>query len=113
MAREASAGVRVMELNAVTYRRHYGPMLSHINVGAGNDCTTRELAQTIACVTGFERRLVFDASKPDGASRKLLDVSRLKAFGCQPWIGLGDDYGIPIGGTSIKVGLWQLMTGGR
>jgi GDP-L-fucose synthase len=55
-------------------------MLSHINVGSGVDCTIRELAETVAKVTGFKDKLVFDASKPDGTPRKLMAVSRLKAF---------------------------------
>ncbi|MCY1359432.1 GDP-L-fucose synthase [compost metagenome] len=65
-------------------------MLSHINVGTGVDCTIRELAETIAKVTGFNGRLSFDASKPDGTPRKLMDVSRLKALGWQASIGLED-----------------------
>jgi GDP-L-fucose synthase len=65
-------------------------MLSHINVGTGIDCTIRDLAETIARVTGFQGRLVFDASKPDGTPRKLLDVSRLRALGWQAGIGLED-----------------------
>ncbi|MNR57799.1 GDP-L-fucose synthase [compost metagenome] len=63
-------------------------MLSHINVGTGVDCTIRELAETVAKVTGFAGRLTFDATKPDGAPRKLMDVSRLKALGWQASIGL-------------------------
>lgn len=63
-------------------------MLSHINVGTGVDCSIRELAETIAKVTGFAGHLSFDASKPDGAPRKLMDVSRLKALGWQASIGL-------------------------
>ena len=86
----AAASVHVMELDEATYRAHTRPMLSHINVGTGVDCTIRELAQTVARVTGFEGRLEFDASKPDGTPRKLLDVSRLKALGWQASIGLED-----------------------
>ncbi|RTL17897.1 MAG: GDP-L-fucose synthase [Rhodocyclaceae bacterium] len=84
----AAACVHVMGLDADTYRAHTQPMLSHINVGTGVDCTIRELAETIARVTGFAGRLVFDASKPDGTPRKLLDVSRLKALGWEATIGL-------------------------
>lgn len=86
----ASASVHVMELDAETYQGHTQPMLSHINVGTGVDCTIRELAETVAKVIGFTGRLTFDASKPDGAPRKLLDVSRLKALGWQSRIGLED-----------------------
>jgi GDP-L-fucose synthase len=52
-------------------------MMSHINVGSGKDCTIAELAQSVAEVTGFDGTIEFDRSKPDGAPRKLLDVSRL------------------------------------
>jgi GDP-L-fucose synthase len=65
-------------------------MLSHINVGSGVDCTIRELAETLARVTGYKGRLAFDATKPDGTKRKLMDVSRLKALGWQATIGLED-----------------------
>ena len=84
----AAASVHVMELDEAVLRDHTRPMLSHINVGTGEDCTIRELAETVARVTGFTGRLVFDTDKPDGAPRKLLDVSRLAALGWRPQIGL-------------------------
>lgn len=84
----AAASVFVMNLDDEIYRANTQPMLSHINVGTGTDCTIRELAETMARVTGFRGRLVFDAGKPDGAPRKLLDVSRLKALGWQAKTGL-------------------------
>ena len=84
----AAASVHVMELDEAVLRDHTRPMLSHINVGTGVDCTIRELAETVARVTGFTGRLVFDTDKPDGAPRKLLDVSRLAALGWRPQIGL-------------------------
>ena len=86
----AAASVHVLQLPVEQYRAHTQPMLSHINVGTGVDCTIRELAETIARVTGFQGRLGFDASKPDGTPRKLLDVSRLKALGWRATIGLED-----------------------
>ena len=55
-----------------------GPLL---NIGTGQDVTIRELAETVMRVVGFDGEIVFDASKPDGTPRKLLDVSRLKALG--------------------------------
>ena len=55
-----------------------GPL---VNIGTGTDVTIRELAETVMKVVGFEGRIVFDASKPDGTPRKLLDVSRLHALG--------------------------------
>ncbi|KIL05829.1 GDP-fucose synthetase [Stutzerimonas stutzeri] len=86
----AAASVHVMELDEALYRDNTQPMLSHINVGTGVDCTIRELAETIARVTGFSGQLTFDASKPDGTPRKLMDVSRLKALSWQASIGLED-----------------------
>jgi GDP-L-fucose synthase len=86
----AAASVHVMELNGTVYCAHTHPMLSHINVGSGVDCTIRELAETVSRVTGFTGRLTFDASKPDGAPRKLMDISRLQALGWQAQIGLED-----------------------
>jgi GDP-L-fucose synthase len=59
-----------------------------INVGVGTDVTIRELAELICRATGFEGRLVFDASKPDGVPQKLLDVSRLSSLGWHARIGL-------------------------
>jgi GDP-L-fucose synthase len=58
------------------------------NVGMGSDVTIRELAETILEVVGFEGELAFDASKPDGTPRKLLDVSRLREIGWQAKTGL-------------------------
>lgn len=84
----AAASVHVMELDDEIYRAHTQPMLSLINVGTGKDCTIRELAEIVARVTGFNGRLVFDASKPDGTARKLMDVSRLKAMGWHAHIEL-------------------------
>lgn len=84
----AAASVHVMNLVPATWQANTEPMLSHINVGTGLDCSIRELAETIANVTGFAGKLVFDASKPDGTPRKLLDVSRLKRLGWSAEIGL-------------------------
>jgi GDP-L-fucose synthase len=86
----ASASVHVMELDPATYAANTQPTCSHINVGTGVDCTIRELAEALARVTACRGRLTFDGSKPDGAARKLLDVSRLKALGWRASIGLED-----------------------
>ncbi|SMO80874.1 GDP-L-fucose synthase [Thalassovita litoralis] len=84
----AAASLFVMGLDRVKYSQETQPMLSHINVGTGIDVTIRELAETVARVTGFAGRLSFDTSKPDGTPRKLLDVSRLKRLGWQATIPL-------------------------
>ena len=86
----AAASTHVMELDDATYQANTLPMLSHINVGTGVDCTIGELAKTIAQVTGFSGKLTFDTSKPDGAPRKLMNVSRLRSLGWQASISLKD-----------------------
>jgi GDP-L-fucose synthase len=58
-----------------------------VNIGTGREITIRELAELVAEVVGFHGQLVFDASKPDGTPRKLLDVSRLQQLGWQPKTG--------------------------
>ena len=75
----AAAAVRVLE-------RHAGE--APVNVGAGEDITVAELAGHIRDVTGYAGTLTFDPSKPDGTARKLLDVSRMRALGWRPGIGL-------------------------
>jgi len=77
----ASASIHVMALDKALYAKNTEPMLSHINVGTGVDCTIRELVETVAKVTGFEGQITFDSSKPDGAPRKLMNVDRLTALG--------------------------------
>jgi GDP-L-fucose synthase len=59
-----------------------------INIGTGADVTITDLARLIADVVGFTGRFVFDASKPDGSPRKLLDISKLTALGWSPHIDL-------------------------
>lgn len=84
----AAASVHVMLLDKAVLEQHIQPMQSHINVGTGQDVTIRELAETIAEVTGFTGKLSFDATKPDGTPRKLMDVSRLEELGWQAAIPL-------------------------
>ena len=84
----AAASIFVMELDQATYAENTQEMLSHINVGTGVDCTIRELVETVAKVVGYEGTIAFDASKPDGAPRKLMNVSRLKDLGWEYSIDL-------------------------
>lgn len=103
----AAACVHVMDLAPDVYKANTQPMCSHINVGSGVDVTIRELAETIARVVEFKGQVVFDATKPDGAPRKLLDVSRLSAMGWNAGItlerGLGETYEWYLAqGTSVR-----------
>ncbi|PSU32585.1 GDP-L-fucose synthase [Photobacterium phosphoreum] len=84
----AAASIHVMELDNETYQANTQPMLSHINVGTGVDCTIREMAETMAKVVGFKGDVVFDSTKPDGTPRKLMDVTRLADLGWQYKISL-------------------------
>jgi GDP-L-fucose synthase len=59
-----------------------------VNIGWGEDVTIKELAEMVAAVSGFQGRLIFDSTKPDGTPRKLLDTSRLTALGWKPKIAL-------------------------
>ncbi|MDJ1652712.1 GDP-L-fucose synthase [Raoultella sp. Ech2A] len=101
----AAASIYVMELNTETLNQNVQPMLSHINVGTGIDCTIRELAETISRVVGFEGKITFDAEKPDGAPRKLLDVSRLQ--------NLGWKYSIDLEEGLTKTYQWFLANQGK
>lgn len=86
----AAASLFVMNLDKPTYEKHTQPMLSHINVGTGVDCTIKELTETVAKVVGFEGPIEWDTSKPDGTPRKLMDVSRLRNLGWSYSIDLED-----------------------
>lgn len=77
----ASASIFAMNLDDKIYQENTEPMLSHINVGTGVDCTIRELVETVAKVVGFDGLITFDTTKPDGAPRKLMNVSRLTNLG--------------------------------
>lgn len=84
----AAASIHVMQLEEQLYKANTEPMLSHINVGTGVDCTIRELAETLKKVVGFKGKLTFDTTKPDGTARKLMDVSRLEQLGWKANISL-------------------------
>ncbi|EAR50128.1 putative nucleotide di-P-sugar epimerase or dehydratase [Oceanicola granulosus HTCC2516] len=86
----AEASLFVFDLPRDVYKANTEPMLSHINVGTGQDVTIAELARAIAKITGFEGRITFDTTKPDGTPRKLMDVSRLAAMGWRASTGLED-----------------------
>ncbi|NDD11579.1 MAG: GDP-L-fucose synthase [Betaproteobacteria bacterium] len=84
----AAACVHVMGLASEIHRAHTQPMLSHINVGSGVEVSIRELAETVAEVTGFAGRVCFDTGRPDGTPRKLMDSRRLQVLGWTAKVGL-------------------------
>ena len=86
----AAASLFVLNLPKPDYDAGTSPMLSHINVGSGIDVSILELAQMVAKVTRYSGRIATDATKPDGATRKLMDVTRLKSMGWQAKIALED-----------------------
>ena len=98
----AGACLHVMRTPRERWAEVTEPRRSHVNVGTGTDCTIEELATTIARVTGYAGRIEWDDAKPDGAPRKLLDVSRIAALGWRA-------------GTTLEAGLestyaWFLET---
>jgi len=84
----AEASLFVLDLDKPRYDANTDPMLSHINVGTGEDIAILDLARIVARVTGFDGRITTDPSRPDGTMRKLMDVSRLADMGWRARIGL-------------------------
>jgi GDP-L-fucose synthase len=86
----AEACIFVMNLDRESHMAVTSPMLSHINIGTGMDCSIADLAELIADICGFEGSINFDTSKPDGPPRKLLDVERIHSLGWSHRIALRD-----------------------
>jgi GDP-L-fucose synthase len=84
----SAACIHVMNLDKEAYQQHTRPMLSHINVGTGQEVTIRILAETIGKITDFKGQIEFDNTRPDGPKRKLMDTSRLNKLGWQAKINL-------------------------
>lgn len=84
----AAASVHVMNLSKGVFDQHTQPMQSHINVGWGSDISIADLAHAVGRAVGFEGRIEFDTSKPDGTPRKLMDSQRIHALGWRAQIDL-------------------------
>jgi GDP-L-fucose synthase len=84
----AAASIFVMDLDKPVYDQNTGPMQSHINVGFGSDVTIKVLAEMIGQTVGYQGKITFDPSKPDGAPRKLISSERLQRMGWSPIVGL-------------------------
>jgi GDP-L-fucose synthase len=86
----AAASVHVMNLPKIDHVQHTQTMLSHINVGCGQDVTILQLAQTVAHTVGYTGQIQTDPIKPDGTPRKLMDSSRINALGWHAKVTLED-----------------------
>jgi GDP-L-fucose synthase len=84
----ADACVALLRLDDARFQAAIGTYPPLVNIGSGSDQTIRELAEAVAPIVGFRGALRFDASKPDGTPRKLLDVSRIAALGWRPRVAL-------------------------
>ena len=84
----ADASLFVLELDEKTYKANTKSMQSHINIGVGKDITIREVAEIMREIIGFSGDLFFDKTRPDGAPRKLIDVSRLSSMGWNHTVSL-------------------------
>lgn len=84
----AAASLFVLDLPKKDYDAHTAPMLSHLNIGSGEDISILELAQLIARIVGFSGRISTLPSKPDGMMRKLMDVGCLTSMGWKAQIEL-------------------------
>ena len=92
----AAAALFILELNQEIYQKITKPSLSHINIGTGKEITIHKLAEIIKETVEFKGKIVFDTKKPDGTSRKLVDVSLIESLGWSYKIdlakGLKDTY---------------------
>jgi len=86
----ANACIFILELDKSTYDLNTKPMTSHINIGTGNDISIKEMAETMRIVIGFDGKISFDSSKPDGALKKLTDVSCLMNMGWKYTVDIKD-----------------------
>jgi GDP-L-fucose synthase len=86
----ARACVHVMDLPRESYAACTEATTSHINVGTGEDLSIAELATLVSEVVGYQGEIRYDTGKPDGAPRKLLDISRIRELGWSPEVSLRD-----------------------
>ena len=86
----AAASVFVMQLDKAAYQSETDPIQGHINVGYGSDVTIAQLAHAVAQALGYQGKINFDSTKPDGAPRKWMDSALLRNYGWVPKINLED-----------------------
>ena len=90
----ADACIALLQLEEERFTAAIGTYPPLVNIGFGSDLTIRELAELVARVLGFKGALRFDASKPDGTPRKLLDSSRMAGFGWKPRVRMEEGIGL-------------------
>lgn len=100
----AAASIHVMQLPKSEYEKNTDPMLSHINVGFGDDISIGELARVIAGVVGYDGRIDFDTTRPDGTPRKLMDSARLNSMGWSAQVGLEEGLRLAYADYQASVG---------
>ena len=86
----SAAIIHVMNLDLAQYREHTEDMVSHINIGFGDDVTIHELSKKLVKIVGYEGRIVFDSNKPDGVFQKLMDSTLIESLGWKASVGLED-----------------------
>ena len=86
----ARASVHIMNLSKAIYLKHTSPMCSHINIGGGDDLTIKNLAKIIKKIIGYNGKIIFDKTKPDGNPRKFLDNKQIILMGFKLQISLID-----------------------
>jgi len=86
----SAAIIHVMNLDLAQYREHTEEMISHINIGFGDDVTIQELARQLVKIVGYEGKIIFDLNKPDGVLRKLMDSSLIESLGWKADVSLED-----------------------
>ena len=84
----ADASVFIMNLDKDRYYKSIESMVSHINVGTGEDLSIAEVAELVANITGYNGKIIWDKSMPDGTPKKLMDVSKLENLGWKSKISL-------------------------
>lgn len=99
----AAASVFVMQLDKSLYGQQTEPTLNHINVGYGSDVTISELAKAVGKAVGYEGKIEFDPSKPDGTPRKWMDSSKLNCLGWKPLVALDDGLRLAYDDFQIKL----------
>lgn len=84
----ADACIHIMNLDKGHIRKFTEPMMSHINLGSGEEYSIKKLAELIASVIGYQGTIQWDSAKPDGAPRKLLNIQKLNSLGWRSKVGL-------------------------